>query len=119
VIMDADSVFDSLSSSVRRDILSFLSTHGDASAGEIADAISDVGRTAVSTHLRILRSSGLVTERRAGRQRFYSLDREGSAMIAVGYFQSLMSNALEDAESATLAVTSVSASPAPRARRAG
>ena len=117
--MDADSVFDSLSSSVRRDILTFLSTHGDASAGEIADAISDVGRTAVSTHLRILRSSGLVSERRAGRQRFYSLDREGSAMIAVGYFQALMNSALEQAERETLAAPSVSAPPAARARRAG
>lgn len=115
--MDADSVFDSLSSSVRRDILTFLAANGDASAGEIADAISDVGRTSVSTHLRILRSSGLVRERRAGRQRFYSLDREGSAMIAVGYFRSLMSDALGDAERESPSADV--ASSAQRVRRAG
>jgi Predicted transcriptional regulators len=94
--MDADSVFDSLASSVRRDILAYLSTRDESSAGEIADAIEEVGRTAVSTHLRILRSTGLIRERKAGRMRLYSLDREGPAMIAVGYFQTLMQATLQD-----------------------
>jgi len=94
--MDADGVFDSLASSVRRDILAYLSMREEASAGEIAEAIDEVGRTAVSTHLRILRSTGLVRERKDGRMRLYSLDREGPAMIAVGYFQSLMNATLDD-----------------------
>ena len=94
--MDADGVFDSLASSVRRDILAFLAERDEASAGDIADAIDEVGRTAVSTHLRILRSAGLIRERKDGRMRLYSLDRQGPAMIAVGYFQTLMNATLQD-----------------------
>lgn len=94
--MDANGVFESLASSVRRDILVFLAGREESSAGEIAREVDEVGRTAVSTHLRILRGAGLIRERKDGRMRLYSLDREGSAMIAVGYFQTLMNATLDD-----------------------
>ncbi|QLD12779.1 ArsR/SmtB family transcription factor [Microbacterium oleivorans] len=117
--MDADSVFEALASPVRRDILAFLADNGECNAGAIADQISHVARTSVSTHLRILRGAGLVRERRDGRQRLYSLDREGSATLAVGFFQTLMANSLEQVEERLeKTVTSSSASVTPPLRDA-
>lgn len=66
--------FDALADSTRRTILHVLATHGELPVGEIAAEIDNVGRTAVSSHLRILRSAGLVNERRDGRLRIYSVD---------------------------------------------
>lgn len=36
----------------------------------------DFSLPALSTHLRVLRDAGMVTERRAGQKRFYSVNRE-------------------------------------------
>jgi DNA-binding transcriptional ArsR family regulator len=98
--MDADRVFEALASPVRRDILAMLAENGESSAGIIADEIRNVVRTSVSTHLRILRDAGLVRERRDGRRRLYAVDREGSATIAVTFFQGLMSDTLTRVEGA-------------------
>ncbi len=67
--------FAVLADQVRRQILDTLASHGECSAGFISDQISTVGRTTVSTHLRALRLSGVVLERRQGRHRLYSIDR--------------------------------------------
>jgi DNA-binding transcriptional ArsR family regulator len=57
---------------VRREIMTLL--HGRTmSAGDIA-ARFDISRPAVSRHLRILRSCGLVVAESSGRQRLYRLD---------------------------------------------
>jgi ArsR family transcriptional regulator, arsenate/arsenite/antimonite-responsive transcriptional repressor len=66
--------FEALADPTRRAILRVLADHGESSAGRIAAEVDHVGRTGISSHLRILRGSGLVTERRLGRYRLYSLE---------------------------------------------
>jgi DNA-binding transcriptional ArsR family regulator len=61
----------------RRRILTLVSAH-EMSAGEIA-ARFEITRPAVSQHLGVLREAGLVTERRDGTRRLYSLRPEGFA----------------------------------------
>jgi DNA-binding transcriptional ArsR family regulator len=82
--------FDALSDRVRRRILAVLGEHGELSVGEIAGHIDAVGRTTVSSHLRVLRTSGLVRERREGRNRLYSLDVDGAVRDALAFLQSLL-----------------------------
>lgn len=65
--------FGALADPSRRAVLRLLSEHAELTASEIAAAFHHIGRTAVSTHLRILRQAGLVQERRQGRFRLYSL----------------------------------------------
>ncbi|MCE0767179.1 metalloregulator ArsR/SmtB family transcription factor [Pseudonocardia kujensis] len=77
--MDANLAFDALADPVRREILGVLAAEDECSAGAIAERITSVGRTAVSTHLKVLRVAGLVGERREGRFRYYSIDPAGSA----------------------------------------
>ena len=54
--------------------------HGEWTAGQIASHF-DVSRPAVSQHLRILKDSGLVTERRQGTRRYYRARVEGLAEL--------------------------------------
>ena len=77
--MATDLAFDALADPVRREILAVLAENDECSAGAIAERIKTVGRTSVSTHLRVLKIAGLVSERRAGRFRYYSVDPSGSA----------------------------------------
>lgn len=57
----------------RRMILELL-RRGERSAGEIASQF-DVSWPAISRHLRLLKESGLIAERREGRTRLYTLNR--------------------------------------------
>lgn len=66
-----DDVFPALANPVRRRILQLL-LEGPRSVNSLA-AHFDMARPSVSEHLKVLRDSGLVTERRDGRQRLYSL----------------------------------------------
>jgi DNA-binding transcriptional ArsR family regulator len=66
--------FEALADPTRRAILCFLATNGESSAGEIAEVVNGLCRTSVSSHLRVLRSAGLITHRKQGRFRLYSLD---------------------------------------------
>jgi DNA-binding transcriptional ArsR family regulator len=50
-------------------------------AGAIAGKFKDITRPAVSQHLRVLKDAGLVTERRDGTRRLYSLRPEGFASL--------------------------------------
>jgi DNA-binding transcriptional ArsR family regulator len=59
----------------RRRILQLV-TAQELSAGEIASRF-EITRPAVSQHLGVLREAGLVTERREGTRRMYSLRPEG------------------------------------------
>jgi len=61
----------------RRRILQLV-TAKELSAGEIA-ARFEITRPAVSQHLGVLREAGLVSERREGTRRLYSLRPEGFA----------------------------------------
>lgn len=96
----ADLAFDALADPVRREILSILAQEAECSAGELAGRITSVGRTAVSSHLRVLRSAGLVTERREGRHRYYTLDPTGSAREVLSLLQELFQSGLRDARTA-------------------
>ncbi len=89
--------FDALSDRVRRRILAVLGEHGELSVGDIAGRIDAVGRTTVSSHLRVLRTSGLVRERRDGRNRFYSLDVDGAVRDAFVFLQSILHQAVAGA----------------------
>ncbi|MBV9819635.1 MAG: winged helix-turn-helix transcriptional regulator [Solirubrobacterales bacterium] len=72
--LDSGPAFEALADSTRRTILSVLATRGELPAGAIAAEVAHVGRTSISSHLRILRSAGLINERRDGRFRMYSVD---------------------------------------------
>jgi DNA-binding transcriptional ArsR family regulator len=65
-------VLDAISSSRRREILRLV-WNEELSAGEIAGRF-DVSWPAVSQNLKILRTAGLITERRDGTKRFYRAD---------------------------------------------
>lgn len=70
----ADRLFGALANPTRRDILDLL-LEGETSTGEIAARFS-MSRPSVSEHLRALRDAGLVAERAAGRNVYYSLTSE-------------------------------------------
>jgi ArsR family transcriptional regulator, arsenate/arsenite/antimonite-responsive transcriptional repressor len=97
--MSTHLAFDALADEVRRSILQVIADRGECSAGEIADSIERVGRTTVSSHLRVLRTSGVVTERRAGRHRYYSLNPEGPAREALEFLQGLLRSSLHELKS--------------------
>jgi ArsR family transcriptional regulator, arsenate/arsenite/antimonite-responsive transcriptional repressor len=66
--------FDALADPTRRSILRVLADRGECHVNEIAAEMEHIGRTSVSSHLRVLRSARLVNERRQGRYRLYSVD---------------------------------------------
>ena len=96
----AQDAFDALSDPTRRAILDFLARSGEVTAGAIADAVDEVGRTAVSSHLRVLRTCGLVAERRQGRYRYYELAADGPVLDALAFLQSILRVGVADAASA-------------------
>ena len=71
----SDKVFSAIADPRRRAILEFLRT-GDQTAGEVADRF-DVSWPAVSRHLRVLKTAGLIQETRYGRNRVYGLKTPG------------------------------------------
>jgi ArsR family transcriptional regulator, arsenate/arsenite/antimonite-responsive transcriptional repressor len=83
-----DPAFEALADPTRRAILMFLADRGEAAAGVIANGVRSVGRTAVSSHLRVLRVAGLVSDRRDGRFRFYSVE-SGAADGVVQFLAAL------------------------------
>ena len=68
-------VFSALADPTRREIVARLAV-GDATVMELA-APFDVSKQAVSKHLRVLESAGLVAQAREGRRRLYRLERGG------------------------------------------
>jgi DNA-binding transcriptional ArsR family regulator len=64
-------VFHAVADPSRRRILDLLA-RGELGVGAIAEGF-EISLPAVSQHLRVLRDSGLVRERRLGRQRLYRL----------------------------------------------
>lgn len=63
---------------------------------EIAEHISSVGRTTVSSHLRVLRTSGVVSERKVGRHRYIRFDADGAAREALEFLQRIMVQAASE-----------------------
>ena len=96
--MAPDLAFDALADPVRREILAVLAAHEECSAGELSAAVNRVGRTAVSSHLRVLRTAGLIAERRTGRFRYYSLNPTGPAQDVIRLLQDLFQGSLDAAK---------------------
>ena len=71
----SDGVFDALGDPTRRRMLELL-RGGAMPVGELADRLP-VGRPAVSKHLRVLESAGLVEHRSQGTRNLYALAPEG------------------------------------------
>jgi DNA-binding transcriptional ArsR family regulator len=67
-----DEIFRAISHRTRRAILDRL-RDGPVRAGDLARGFGE-SRPAISKHLRVLRESGAVSERRSGRERLYSLN---------------------------------------------
>ena len=68
-------VFEALAAPRRREILKLV-WDGERSAGDIHRAFSDVSFGAVSQHLKVLESAGLVECREEGRFHFYAARRK-------------------------------------------
>ena len=68
-------VFEAVAQPKRREILRLLSS-GELSAGAIA-ARFDITQPAVSQHLKVLKETGLISERRDGTRRLFSVRPEG------------------------------------------
>jgi DNA-binding transcriptional ArsR family regulator len=66
---------DALGDRTRRQVFELLRS-GPRSVGELAAELP-VSRPAVSQHLRVLQSAGLVTHRRNGTRNVYELDGHG------------------------------------------
>ena len=75
---DAAYLFKILSVDRRIDIIELLK-QGPMSVNAIAEAVG-VTQSAVSQHLRVLKSSGLVKDERKGYWIYYSLDKEALEM---------------------------------------
>lgn len=72
MVTETPPVFAAIADPTRRAILDALRRR-ERSAGQIA-SLFPMSRPAVSRHLRVLRSAGLIRERRVAQSRFYSLD---------------------------------------------
>lgn len=68
----AESAFGAIADPTRRAILDLVRAR-ELSAGDIARRFT-ISRPAIAKHVRVLRQAGLLRERRAATQRFYSLD---------------------------------------------
>jgi DNA-binding transcriptional ArsR family regulator len=68
-------VFEAIAQPKRREILRLLAA-GERTAGDIAGNFA-VTQPAISQHLKVLKDTGLVNERRDGTRRLYSVRSEG------------------------------------------
>jgi DNA-binding transcriptional ArsR family regulator len=80
-------VFEAIAQPTRREILRLLSD-GELSAGAVASRF-EVTQPAISQHLKVLREAGLVSERREGTRRLYTVRPEG-----LGDLQSFLAQVL-------------------------
>ena len=67
-----NALFKSLNDPTRREILQLLKK-SDLTAGEIADHFS-ISKPSISHHLEILKRAGLVSSRKEGQFRYYSIN---------------------------------------------
>ena len=80
----ATGLLKAMSNPVRLLVLCQLA-EGEKSVGELEQVV-DVSQSALSQHLALLRSRGIVASRRAGQTIFYSLTgREAPALLAALY----------------------------------
>jgi ArsR family transcriptional regulator len=72
--------FHALADETRLQIVQMLS-HGERCVCELQDVL-DAAQSRLSFHLRVLKESGLVSDRREGRWIYYALNREALEGIA-------------------------------------
>src|SRR3989475_13021827 len=77
-----EAAMEAITSPRRRQILRLV-WGAERSAGEIASTVRDVSWPAVSQNLRLLKDSGLITERRQGTHRYYKADRRALGPLEV------------------------------------
>ena len=77
--MSTDAILHALAEPQRRRILELV-RDGERPAGEIAQQF-EITPQAVSQHLRVLKESGLLSERREGTRRLYAIRPEGIESI--------------------------------------
>ncbi len=90
-------VFDALAAPRRREILRLV-WDGERSAGDIHRALAGVSFGAVSQHLRVLESVGLVARRDAGRFHYYAARRRELGPLA-RWLDTMWQSALTDLKS--------------------
>lgn len=81
--MSIDRIFEALSSSARRQILAYLSA-GEMTAGQIAERFS-MSAPAISRHLSLLETAGLVHSERRGQYVVYRLNADSLVNTLTGY----------------------------------
>lgn len=74
---DLDQTLRAIAEPRRREILALLRGGEEMTAGEIAERVPDITRTAVSQHLQVIVNAGLVTVRRQGTKRLYTIQPQG------------------------------------------
>jgi DNA-binding transcriptional ArsR family regulator len=87
-------VFDALAAPRRREILRLVWDR-ERSAGEIHRALPDVSFGAVSQHLGVLASAGLIARRQEGRFHFYAARRKELGHLGK-WLESMWDDALSD-----------------------
>jgi DNA-binding transcriptional ArsR family regulator len=86
-LADLEGVFGALAHASRRQILLTLWLRGGVlSAGQIAERFSCRWPT-ITRHLGLLVSAGLISVRKEGRERFYTLDRDRLINVAGGWLR--------------------------------
>jgi DNA-binding transcriptional ArsR family regulator len=83
----AANVFRALADPTRRQILQDL-RDSELSAGEIADRFT-ISAPSISRHLGVLKSAGLVRERREANRIYYSLVEERLALCVGGFLSTV------------------------------
>jgi len=81
--MSIDKVFEALASRPRRQILAFLS-EAELTTSELAARFS-LSTPAISRHLSVLESAGLVSSERRGQFVYYKLNQENLVNTITGY----------------------------------
>lgn len=84
-----EKIFEALSSTTRRKILAYLS-EATLTAGEIAKRF-DMSQPAISKHLSILESAGLVWKKREGQFVKYGMEHDTLSGTLTGYLQEICS----------------------------
>jgi DNA-binding transcriptional ArsR family regulator len=86
-LAELERVMSALAHPSRRQILLVLHARGDrVNAGEIARRFGCSWPT-TTRHLRVLQEAGLVRVEKAGRERFYELDRRRLLRVAGGWLE--------------------------------
>ncbi|WP_266170308.1 metalloregulator ArsR/SmtB family transcription factor [Dyella subtropica] len=81
--MAADRIFEALASRPRREILAYLSAQ-ELTAGEIASRFA-MSAPAISRHLSLLETAGLVSSERRGQYVVYRLNKDNLVNTLTGF----------------------------------